>query len=316
VRALLIERLAEPPRLGEREEPRAGGDERVLDVVAAPLNPVDISIARGGFFAGQPPLPYVPGVEAVGRAADGALYFTCLDGLGVSRDGALAERLVAREDALVPVPLSLDPALAAALGTAGLAAWFPLTRRTQVRPDDVVLVLAATGAVGSVAVQAAKLLGAERVVAVGRSAERLAVARELGADATVVLAGQQDLADEFVRACGGRPPTLVFDPLWGPPAVAAINSAARFARVIQLGQGSSPEAMVPSAAIRGKALDILGYTSVLVPFSQLADAYRELAAHAAAGRIHMDIERATLDDAVHAWRHQAEGGAGKLVVCP
>ena len=53
-----------------------------------------------------------------------------------------------------------------------------------------------------------------------------------------------------------------------------------------------------------------------MPFSDLADAYRELAAHAAAGRIRMTVERVSLDDAVHAWRHQVEGGKGKLVVCP
>jgi NADPH2:quinone reductase len=214
------------------------------------------------------------------------------------------------------VPSTIDPAVAAALGTAGLAAWVPLTRRTQVRSDDVVLVLGATGTVGFVAVQAAKLLGAAHVVAAGRAANRLDAAREHGADAIVELAGQADVASDFLRACGGTPPTLIFDPLWGPPAVAALQSAAPFARIIHLGQGASAEALVPSGPIRGKGLDILGYTNVTVAFSELAKAYRELVAHTAAGRIHLDVERVQLADGVDAWRRQAEGGAGKLVICP
>jgi len=316
MRALVVEELGEPARLRERNEPQAADDRLVLDVVAAPLNPADVSIARGAFFAGHPPLPYVVGIEAVARSAGGKLFYTCLDGLGLSRDGAIAERCVASRDALVPVPATVDPALAAALGTAGLAAWIPLTRRTQVRPDDVVLILAATGTVGLVAVQTAKLLGAARVVAVGRSAPRLATARAYGADAVVELAGQEDLAGAYLRACDGVRPTLIFDPLWGQPAVAALEAAAHFARVIQLGQGAAAEASVPSGLIRGKGLDILGYTNVILPFEELAASYAELVGHAAAGRIHLEVERVPLDDAADAWRRQLDGVGSKLVICP
>ena len=120
--------------------------------------------------------------------------------------------------------------------------------------------LGATGSVGTVAVQAAKLLGAGRVVAAARDAEALERLRELGADATVDLSTTEDLAQAFRDAAGGEVDVTV-DPLWGEPAVAAMQASGRFARLVQIGQSAGAEATVPSAAIRGKAMAVLGHTS-------------------------------------------------------
>src|SRR5207249_4813198 len=109
---------------------------------------------------------------------------------------------------------------------------------------------------------AAKLLGAAHVVAVGRRRERLARAVELGADAAVELSADGELGERLLEACAGEPPTYVFDPLWGEPFVAALAIAARHARVVQLGQAADAEARVPSGLIRGKDLDLLGYTNM------------------------------------------------------
>jgi NADPH2:quinone reductase len=322
MRAVLVDELGAPPALGEAPEPEPQPGEALLEVVAAPLNPVDISVASGKFFAGSPPVPYVAGAEAVGRVVSseafpaGTLVWTGMQGLGIDRDGTFAERVAAREDHLVPVPDGADPALAAALGIAGLAAWLPLSWRTFVRPGETVLVLGATGTLGLVAVQAAWVLGAGRVVAAGRNAERLERAREAGAEAVVELRGQADLADELREACGDGGPTLVVDPLWGEPFVAALTAAAPGARIVQIGQSAGPEAIVPSGAVRGKMVDILGYTNLRVPPDVLAEGYRALVEHAAAGRITIDIERLPLEQAAEAWQRQAAGADAKLVLVP
>ena len=118
----------------------------------------------------------------------------------------MAERGVARDDGIVPVPDDVDPALAASLGIAGLAGWLPLEWRAPVRDGETVLVLGATGTLGLVAVQAAKILGAGRVVAAGRRPEGLERARRAGADATVQLNGAENLADGAERGVRrGRP---------------------------------------------------------------------------------------------------------------
>lgn len=139
-------------------------------------------------------------------------------------------------------------------------------------------------------------------------------ARAAGADAVVRLDEPGDLAGRLRAASGGDGPTLVVDPLWGEPAAAALEAAAPGARVLQLGQSAGPVAAVSSGAVRGKALDILGYTNLRVPFDVLAAGYRTLVEHARGGRIAVDVERVPLGGAVEAWVRQAAGAATKLVI--
>jgi NADPH2:quinone reductase len=176
-----------------------------------------------------------------------------------------------------------------------------------------VLVLGATSTVGLVATQAAKLLGAERVVAVGRNPERLKRAAELGADVTVSLE-EDDLAAALKEAAGGDGPSHIVDTLWGPPAAAAIQAAAPGYRVVQLGQSAAPEATLTSAAIRGKMGEIYGYTDFAVAASTFREQYLRLVGHAAAGEIVLDIETYPFDRVAEAWERQATGAHAKLVV--
>jgi len=202
---------------------------------------------------------------------------------------------------------------AVAFGTAGLAAWLPLTWLAPVREGEGVLVLGATGSVGAVAVQAARLRGAGFVVAVGRSRERLERARELGADVAVELG--PDFVSRLAEACGERPPALVLDALWGEPLVAALGVVTRGARIVHLGQSAGPEAVIPSGPVRSKQLQILGYSNFGVPADVFRAGYEALLAEVAAGRIVLDVDVVPLDRVDEGWRRQRDGGT-KLVLVP
>ena len=291
------------------------------------MNPVDIAVGSGRFFAGNPDPPYVPCVEAVGRVvesdtfAKGALVYAGMEGMGLSRDGGGAEMVVAQDDGAVELPGETDAAVAASLGVAGLAAWLPLAWRAPVRPGETVLVLGGTGTLGLIAVQAAKILGAGRVVAAGRRPAGLERARAHGADATVQIDtfgtdAPQTLAAALADACGGDGPSLVIDPLWGEPFVAALEAAAPGARIIQLGQSAGAEAVVASGLVRGKSVDILGFTNFAVPRDVMHEALLTLVEHASAGRVAFDLERIVLSDAGPAWERQAHGVDTKLVLVP
>ena len=287
-----------------------------IEVLAAPLNPIDLAVSRGLLAAGHPELPYVPGCEAVGRTADGRVVWIFGGSLGRTSQGAMAERAPVGDAHVIDVPEGADPVVAGALGIAGLAGWLPLAWRAPLRGGENVLVLGATGAVGLVAVQAAKLLGAARVVAAGRSAAGLDRAAEHGADATIRLDTAGDLVSAFKDAFGGEGPSYVFDPLWGEPAAAAVQAAAPRATIVHLGQSAGATAELASSAVRFKNLSILGHTNYLVPPDELAEHYRRLVGHSVAGEIRLEVERIPLDSVSAAWRRQAQGAGTKLVVAP
>jgi NADPH2:quinone reductase len=316
MRAAFVKEIGRPPEHDEAPDPLRGEDEALLEVLVVPLNPIDINVAAGRFYGGSPPTPYVAGSEAVGvvRESDAHAPGTLVWAhAGTKRNGALAELMAVPEDLLVPLPGGTDPALAGALGVAGLAGWLPVTYRAPVREGDTVLVLGATGTVGLVALQGARLLGAGRVVAAGRRPEALERARRLGADAVVSLE-EDDLAGSFRAACGGEGPTYVVDPLWGEPVAAAARAAAPGARIVNIGQSAGAEAPLASADVRGKQLEILGYSNFATPREVMHREYLRLVEHAAAGEVQVDIARFPFDRLGDAWQAQAEGAGAKVVV--
>jgi NADPH2:quinone reductase len=312
MRAAILREFGKPPEIGEFDDPTPGGGQAVVDVLAAGLNPVDLLKASGHFYGGNPPLPSVVGTEGVGRTEDGrTVYFD----VPVAPYGSFAERALFDSSAVYDVPEGCDPALAVVFGIAGLAGWLALEHRAKLKEGETVLVLGAGGVVGQVAVQAARILGAGRVIAAARSADRLERARSQGADEVVQIGAVDDLAEAF-KAAGGGGVDVVVDPVWGEPAVAALSAMNPFGRLVQLGQSAGAEATVPSAFIRGKTLDVLGHTNFAVPVDVKKRAYETMAQHGADGRIHVDVEKVPLDDVASAWERQGSSPGVKLVVTP
>jgi NADPH:quinone reductase-like Zn-dependent oxidoreductase len=310
MRAAVLHEHGGLPMLEEFQDPSAEPGAVVLDLAAAAMNPVDVRVASGQFALERYDVPYVAGKEGVGRGPDGQLaYFE------YSRKpfGAFAERTLVEEGDLYPVPDGLDPALAVCLGVSGLAAWLGLAWRGRLAAGAVVLVLGASGVVGQIGVQAAKLMGAGRVVAAARAEAALERAGALGADALVRLEG--DLTAALKDASDGGY-DLVLDPLWGEPAVAAVPCLKPFGRLVALGQSAGAQATFTSAAVRSTPIDLLGYTNYTAGEERKREAFAEMAAHAAAGRLTVPIERLSLDDVPEAWQRQGSSPHAKLVIVP
>jgi NADPH2:quinone reductase len=291
VRAARLHEIGAVPRVDELEAPSGP---QLLEIGTAALNPVDIATGNGRFYGGTPPLPYVIGSEAVGRTVAGARVW-------YYGKESMVERLAASESAqLVEIPDGVDDGLALACGVAGLTGWLAVAWRARVTPEDTVLVLGASGTLGATVVQAAKLLGAGRVVAAARRVEAV-----------------PDAADELVRLEGDYElprATVVVDGLWGEPAERALAAAADGVRFVQLGQSAAPTATLQSAWVRGKAARILGHALAAVPPETRAAAYRELCEHARDGRVRYDVVTYPLAEIAEAWAHQASGSPGAKIV--
>jgi len=313
MRAAVVREVGDSPEPAEIDEPEVGPHEVAFRVLAAPFNPIDLAIARGQFGGGHPPLPYVPGVEAVGRIEGaGPLHYVMGGGLGVQRSGTAAEWCSVAEGSTIEIRAEVAQTLAAGLGTPGLAAWLGIEWRGELSAGETVVVLGASGAAGTLALQIARLLGAGRVVGVGRDAPRLERVRDL-ADA-VVSSSDSDYPQRLLAACPDGA-NLIVDLTWGAPLEGALTATAVGARVVQIGAAAGPIAGVSSPLVRGRQLSILGYTNFAVPRAVLTSTYGRMLDAAEQGSLTLAVDEYSLDDVTGAWAHLA-AGRGKVVLTP
>jgi NADPH2:quinone reductase len=307
MRAAVLSDHDSAPQLGEFDGPQAGDGQVVVELSVAGVNPVDIWIAKGMMGSG-PTLPSVAGREGIGQTEDGRrVYFDA----SVAPFGSFAERTLVEEDGLIEVPDGVEDQVAVAFGIAGLAAWLGLGWRGGLSEGESVLVLGASGTVGIIGVQAAKLMGAGMVVAAARNEDRLAVAKHLGADVTVKL-GEGSL-DEAAPEGGFD---LVLDPLWGEPALAAVEALAMNGRMVLIGNSAGQQAELPSRAVRSRQASLLGHTNFNAPHDVKAEAFQAMCRHAAAGELRVEVEELPLDEVEQAWERQQQAPYTKLVLRP
>jgi len=306
MKAAVLHRTGDTPHVEDFDDPK-GPENEIVDVRLAGCNPVDVLIASGKM--GDHTIPRVVGKEGVGLSSTGQrVYFDSPP----DPFGSWAQRCRVDPVKTYPVPDGVDDDLAVALGIAGLAAWLPLTRHASVDNGESVLVLGATGVVGRIAVQAAKLLGAGRVVGAGRNPDRLHQAELLGADATVQLGQGDDVA--ALRAQAGDGYDVVLDTVYGDPFLAALQATANGATLVTVGMGAGESADIPFRLLTGRTH--IGHLNDLMPPEVQRAGYEEITKHAAAGHIQVETKRYSLADADDAWREQQHGPDVKIAVAP
>jgi NADPH:quinone reductase-like Zn-dependent oxidoreductase len=323
MRAAVLTAHGQPPSAGEHPDPRPGSGQAVVRMTAAPVVPLDLLCATGTSYFGPPALPYVPGVQGVGRVESSSrlpagmrVFVSTAAGMAPG-DGSMAELCVVAEDDLVPLEDGVPDDAAAAIGLSGVAAWMALTWRAGLRAGERVVVLGAGGAVGQVGVGAAIALGAGRVVAVCREEAARDRAVTSGAHAAVAYTDDVDrLARELAEALEGEA-DVVLDPVFGAAATAAGRVLADGGRLVNLGGAAGDTASFSSALLRSRTASVLGYTNNTLTAAQKADALTAVLRHAAAGQIHVAAETLPLAEAEQAWRRQAAGTGGvRLVLTP
>jgi NADPH2:quinone reductase len=220
--------------LVEEPDPVPGPGAVVVAVEAAGVNYADALLVAGRYQIKVPP-PFTPGMElagtvaAVGPEVDGVAVG---DRVFATTVGAFATHAVVPAGALTPVPDTLDLDRAASLVTTYGTMWFALTRRTTITAGETVLVLGAGGGVGLAAVDVAVALGA-RVIAAASSADKLEVARSVGAT-DVIDYSTEDLKTRAKELSGGGVDVVV-DPVGGDYAEAALRATGWEGRFLVLG---------------------------------------------------------------------------------
>ncbi|HEY3871720.1 MAG TPA: zinc-binding alcohol dehydrogenase family protein [Actinocrinis sp.] len=252
--ARLVEH-GKPLEVTEIDLPEPGPGEVVVDMLYGGVNPVDTYRAAGRVNP-DAPLPRTLGAEGSGTV-DGRTVVVTGHGVGTSRDGIWATKAVVPRSALTDVPPGVDPKDAAVMGVAGVTAWRTVTELGEVTADDRVLVLGASGGVGSVVVSLAHGIGA-RVWGQAGSPDSADWIRGLGAE-RVLTGGADDLAAQAAQL----QPTAVFDPLGGAFTGAAIEAMAPHGRLVIFGTSAGASGTVSLQALYRSGLRIVGYAGLL-----------------------------------------------------
>jgi NADPH:quinone reductase-like Zn-dependent oxidoreductase len=301
-----------PPRYETFAAPQPSGEhEIVVDVLAAGLHPRVRSGAAGSHYTSTDALPLIPGIDGVGRSADGRLlYFVAFDGA----PGTMAERTVIDRHRAVVLGDDADVAAIAAGMNPGMSSWLALRKRIPFEAGHKVLVLGATGNAGQMAVQIAKLLGASHVTAAGRDIERLARLSDLGADQTVPLAGEPDQVAQALAAAGADV-DVVIDYLWGsvteraiPALVKAREERSKPLSWIEIGSVAGASIALPSAALRAANLQLLGSGQGSLTTAQIVAELADLAEQISAGAFAVDPLPVALSDVESTWDVPAAPG--------
>src|SRR5687768_1219525 len=258
MKAVLCKQYGPPESLTFEElpSPRPGPGEVVLTVKAASVNFPDVLIIQNKYQY-KPPLPFSPGSELAGvvkevgagvsafRPGDKVIAFTTY--------GAFAEEVKTEVGRLIPLPEGMDyPSGAAFILTYGTSD-HALRDRAALKPGETLLVLGAAGGVGLAAIEIGKALGA-RVIACASSAEKLAVCREHGADATINYAAE-DLRERIKEITAGKGVDVIYDAVGGPYTEPAFRSIAWRGRLLVIGfaAGEIPKLPLNLALLKGAA---------------------------------------------------------------
>ncbi len=319
MKAAVVSSFDAAPRYEEFPVPKPDDeDEIVVDVVAAGLHPRVRSQANGSHYTSTDELPLVPGIDGVGRDADGQLRYFVLPDTAM---GSMAEQTVIDTRRSVVLPADTDPVAVAAAMNPAMSSWVALRQRVVFRPGQNVMVLGATGNAGRMAVQVVKLFGAGQIIAAARGADRLPALVALGATDTVPLDGDpRSVAERLGRAAAEV--DVVIDYLWGEPTAAAMAAVVtgradegRPLTWIEIGSVAGPTAAIPSAALRAARLQIVGSGQGSVSAREIVAELPGLAEEITKGTFDVDARPTPLRDVERAW---ADAGrtARRIVITP
>ena len=317
MRAVQITEFGGPEvlRLVELPDPVAKPGQLLIEVDAVGVNYADTHSVEDSYLS-RATLPLVPGGEVVGRTADGRRM------VALTATGGYAERAVAWENMAHEVPDEVSDGAALALVVQGLTAWNLLRTSARLAPGETVVVHAAAGGTGSLAVQLAKRFGAGRVIATASTEEKRALALELGADAAVAADGE-GLKERLLESNGGERVDVVLEMTGGPVFDASLAALAPFGRLVAYGMASrttpkpitAASLMAHSRAVVGFWLmhvvgrpelhaepmaELLGLvargelrtlTGEAYPMSQAARAHQDLRARRTTGKLVLDPRR-------------------------
>jgi NADPH:quinone reductase len=284
MKAIRIDEFGGPEvlRFAEVDDPVAGDGMVVIDVARSGINFADTHATRNDYLAEQS-LPLIPGTEVSGRTEDGRRVAALL------ASGGYAERVAVPEALLIPVPDEVDDDRAAALLLQGLTAMALVQRCARIEPGETLVVEAAAGGTGSMAVQLGKRAGA-KVIGLASSEEKRTLVERLGADATVD-SRSEELGAAIREANGGERVDAVLHMSGGAAFDEELGILAPLGRMVVFGIASREQRDVSTAALLRGSKTVVGFwlAHLLARRDLIAPMIGELLGVAASGELEVTV---------------------------
>jgi NADPH2:quinone reductase len=313
MRAIQIKEFGGPELLEpvELPDPEPGEGEVLVEVARCGVNFADTHATRNDYLAEQA-LPLVPGAEISGRTPDGSRVAAIVASGGYAAQAAVPEAM------LIPVPDEVDDDRAAGLLLQGLTAMALVRRCARIEPGETLLVEAAAGGTGSLAVQLGKRAGA-KVIGLASSAEKRELVERLGADATVD-SRSEDLKRAILDANGGERVDAVLQMSGGDAFDAELSALAPLGRMVVFGNASREQREVSTARLLRGSKAVIGFWLVhlLMRPKEVGPMIGELFGMVAAGELELNVgEVYPLSEARRAHEDLiARRSTGKLLLDP
>jgi NADPH2:quinone reductase len=314
MKAIQISEFGGPEKMAliEIADPVPGDGEVLLDVLKIGINYADTHQVENSYLSAQT-LPLIPGIEVVGRTPDGQRV------LALVSSGGYAQKATANKGAIIPIPDAVSDEDALCMLVQGSTAWHILKTMAHQKPGESVVIHAAAGGVGVIAIQLAKLWEA-KVIAVASTQEKRDLALSLGAD-VVVDAHDPDLKSAIKAANGGKKVDIVLEMVGGQTFDQSLDSLAHFGRLITYGMASrvAPTSIAPGSLMAGtKTVSGFWLSHCFGKKELFHDVIAELFAMIAAGSLRPVVgARFGLSEAVQAHTQmRSRGSTGKITLDP
>ncbi|CAF1111873.1 unnamed protein product [Adineta ricciae] len=318
VYAAVVKTIGQGPVYELVDVPQPTKNQVQIQVIAAGIHKVVRSIADGRHYVKVKTLPFIPGIDGVGTLPDGKkVYFVNM----APPNGTMSQLVNADENMTIPLPENADPVHFAAIMNAGLASWTALTERAQIKSGETVLVLGVTGSSGQMAAASARLLGAKRVVGVGRNKSLL---NQLVADGTIdvsVPLDDDDTKYQELIAKEAADVDIVMDFLWGRPteiAMAGIhsgrNDSSQHLRWVQVGQMAGATIQLNGGFLRSKNVELIGSGIGPISMKQMLQSLQRMVPMVVEGKLKTSVLTIPLKDIESKWQETADAKERVVVV--
>lgn len=309
-------------KLTDVEKPTPKEHEVLIEIKAIGVNYADTA-RREGQYVVPTPLPFTPGAEVAGivtavgekvtRVSPGTRIVTLIE------SGGYAEYVLADERVVIPIGDNLSFELAASLPLQGLSAYHVLKTMGQLEEGETVLVHAAAGGVGTIAVQLAKIFGAEKVIATASTDEKLQLAKEMGADVLVNYT-KEGWEKEVLEATGGKGVDVALEMAGGDIFNKTLECLATFGRLVIYGVASGQQSRFYPSSLMARNQSVIGFflPQIMRRKELLQSSLEELFMYLADGRLKLIIgDVYPLEDAAKVHEQmQSRKTQGKLILVP